>query len=185
MEVDNCAAVTHNSPSSLSSSTKTNLLTSYRGLFVCSSYIKDCLIQLCDASLACFFGSAPSARKKTTKKKTYPYISAVHRGIYREYRQPKCRCSECSTQRVSWNSPQRLTLMFPAPIDHSFLLCQGPRKRKRKSSTAKGSYTFSEEKRKATLTPDEEKLFHCFFFVRCRPFSSLSQPCAHIRSSLI
>ena len=81
MEVDSCAAVTHNSPSPLSSFTETNLLTSYRGLFVCSSYMKECLIQLCDASLACFFGSAPSARKKKKNPiPTYLLYTEVYRG---------------------------------------------------------------------------------------------------------
>lgn len=74
---------THKSPSRLYSSTKTNLLTCYRGPFVCTSYMKGCLIQLCDASLACFFGLAPFEKKKKTfgKKSKMAHISCAQRYV--------------------------------------------------------------------------------------------------------
>lgn len=151
---------TQKSLSPLYSSTKTNLLTCYSGPFMCSSYMKESLIQLCDASLACFFDLAPFWKKKKTplEKKQIWHISPVYRGIQREYRQPKCRCSECSTRRVSQNSPQRPTLMFRVLIDHSLLLCQGPRTRKRKARQQREA-THSQKKKKNMLRLDEEKLF--------------------------
>lgn len=82
---------THKNLYPLYSSTKTNLLTFYRGLFVCS-YMKDYLIQVCDASLACLFGSAPFCKNLWKRSKKW-HVSPVYRGI-KEYRQPKCRCSE-------------------------------------------------------------------------------------------
>lgn len=60
---------THSLTNLLYSSTKTNLLTCYRGLCVCSLYMKECLIQLCDASLACFLGLALSAKNLWKRSK--------------------------------------------------------------------------------------------------------------------
>lgn len=50
-----------------------------------SSNLKECLIQLCDASLACLFGLAPSAAKKKKpsgkeENDTYLQSSEVCRG---------------------------------------------------------------------------------------------------------
>lgn len=106
-------------------STMTNLLTCYRGLLVCSSYMKEGLIQLSDARWVRFFRLAPSAKRKQTmqkqRKKKMTHISCAQRYV-EENRQPRCRCSQSSTPCESQNSLHRQTSVFR--IDHSFLLCQ-------------------------------------------------------------
>lgn len=149
-------------------STMTNLLTCYRGLFVCSSYMKECLIQLSDARWVCFFRLAPSAKRKQTmqkqRNKKMPHISCAQRYV-EENRQPRCRCSQSSTQCESQNSPHRQTLVFR--IDHSFLWCQGARRTKRNISTAVGKYALMEEKNKRVCRWDEDEcldiMIFCFF----------------------
>lgn len=72
---------------------------------------------------------------KPLEKKQNGTLSPAYRGIYKKYRQPKCRCSECSAHSIFKKLPKRLSIMSPVLIDHSFLLCQGSEGGKGKLNT--------------------------------------------------
>lgn len=125
-----------------------------------------------------FLAWLPSVRTFGKEAKKW-HISSVYRGI-KEYRQPKCRCSERSTRRISQYLPQSQTIMFLVPIDHSVVLSR-PKKKKTEKPDSKRKLHILRRKRNM-LRLDEEKMFH--IYIVWDPFSFPSRYSVYITSML-
>lgn len=108
--------------------------TCYMGLYVCSSFLKKCLIQLCDASLACFFGMAPFCTNLWKRSKMAHYLLRTE--VFTRSTDSQS-VGVVNVQLIAFlkNCQKDLSIMSPVLIDHSFLLCQGSEGGKGKLNT--------------------------------------------------
>lgn len=90
---------------------------------------------------------------KPLEKKQNGTLSPAYRGIYKKYRQPKCRCSECSAHSIFKKLPKRLKYNVPSSYWSLFLVM--PRIWRGKGE--------AQHQRKKTCSLDWKKTFHQFY----------------------